>query len=118
MCVGPGPKYKLRTLVGYEEHCLSRHRGPAYTIRPRTELHKRSIGPGPQYDVSRLTKYGADNPPAYTIAAREPFRCRYIYSNTFPEDMKYALLNVNILKTVPFVINIKHELKIFKLFLY
>ncbi|XP_034192207.1 ciliary microtubule associated protein 1B-like [Osmia lignaria lignaria] len=76
MIKGPGPKYKLRTLVGYEEHCLSRKRGPAYTIRPRTELHMRSIGPGPQYNVSKLTKYGVDKPPAYTIAPREPFRLR------------------------------------------
>ncbi|XP_050592578.1 outer dense fiber protein 3-like [Bombus affinis] len=74
MIKGPAPIYKLQTLVGYEGHCLSRPRGPAYTIRPRTKLHVPSIGPGPQYNVSKLTIYGADNPPAYTIVGREPFK--------------------------------------------
>ncbi|XP_076681868.1 ciliary microtubule associated protein 1A-like isoform X2 [Andrena cerasifolii] len=73
---GPGPVYKLRPLVGYEDHCPSRHRNPAYSMRHRTPIYIPSVGPGPQYDVSRLTNFGVDNPPAYTIACREPFKLR------------------------------------------
>ncbi|XP_076390916.1 ciliary microtubule associated protein 1A-like [Megachile rotundata] len=76
MLKGPGPIYKLRTLVGYEDHCPSRTRGPAYTIRPFTQFHIEHIGPGPQYNVSRWTNYGPDNPPAYSMAFREPYRLR------------------------------------------
>lgn len=81
MCVGPAPIYKLQTLVGYEGHCLSRPRGPAYTIRPRTEIQIPSIGPGPQYNISKLTNYGIDSSPAYTIAGREPFKSKYIFKS-------------------------------------
>ncbi|XP_054016571.1 outer dense fiber protein 3-like [Hylaeus anthracinus] len=70
---GPGPVYKLRPLVGYEHHCPSRRRNPAYSIRHRTDIHIPSVGPGPRYNVSKLTNYGLDNPPAFTIASRKPF---------------------------------------------
>lgn len=80
--IGPGPVYKLRPLVGYEDHCPSRHRNPAYSMRHRTPIYIPSVGPGPQYDVSRLTNYGPDNPPAYTIACREPFKCEYAFCNS------------------------------------
>ena len=53
---------------------MSRPRGPAYTIRPQTKIHIPSFGPGPQYNVSKLTNYGTDSPPAYTIASRKPFK--------------------------------------------
>lgn len=76
MIKGPAPIYKLQTLVGYEGHCLSKHRGPAYTMRPRTELKLESVGPGPGYNVSKLTNYGVDKPPAFSISGREPFRVR------------------------------------------
>ncbi|KOC60322.1 Outer dense fiber protein 3, partial [Habropoda laboriosa] len=71
---GPAPVYKLRTLVGYEGHCLSRR--PAYTMRPRTEIRVQSIGPGPRYNISKLSNYGVDSLPAYTIAGRAPFKVR------------------------------------------
>ncbi|CAK9811162.1 Outer dense fiber protein 3 [Anthophora plagiata] len=74
MIKGPAPKYKLRTLIGYDGHCLSRKRGPAYSIKPRIETRIRSIGPGPRYNVSKLTNYGVDSLPAFTIAGREPFK--------------------------------------------
>lgn len=76
--IGPGPVYKLRPLVGYEDHCPSRHRNPAYSIRRRTSINVRNIGPGPRYNVSRLTNYGADTGPAYTIAGKEPFKCEHV----------------------------------------
>ncbi|XP_076645011.1 ciliary microtubule associated protein 1A [Halictus rubicundus] len=76
MVKGPGPVYELRTLVGYDGHCLSRRRGPAYSMRYRTQIVVPSVGPGPRYNVAKLTNYGLDNSPAYTIAGREVFRVR------------------------------------------
>ncbi|KZC12069.1 PREDICTED: outer dense fiber protein 3-B-like [Dufourea novaeangliae] len=76
MIKGPGPVYKLRTVVGYEGHCLSRHRNPAYTMRCRAKLTMPRGGPGPQYNVSKLTNYGEDKSPAFTISGREVYRIR------------------------------------------
>ncbi|XP_070159711.1 ciliary microtubule associated protein 1A [Polyergus mexicanus] len=52
--VSPGPKYQLKTLVGYKNHCISRYRMPAYTFGG---IH-RSIfevvdGPGPKYMIEK-----------------------------------------------------------------
>ncbi|KAF7993089.1 hypothetical protein HCN44_005870 [Aphidius gifuensis] len=47
---GPGPVYKLKPVVGYDDHCHSKLRNPAYTIlgkRPAFELAQ--DGPGPIY---------------------------------------------------------------------
>ncbi|KAG5310549.1 ODF3A protein, partial [Acromyrmex insinuator] len=68
---GPGPVYKLPTLVGYNGHDPSRYRNPAYSIRARTDIKASVIGPGPHYNVRNLTKSGSDNPPAYTIRGRK-----------------------------------------------
>ncbi|CAL7950917.1 unnamed protein product [Xylocopa violacea] len=46
---GPGPKYKLKTLVGYEEHCISKYRNPAYTFGIRHPSLQPCVGPGPKY---------------------------------------------------------------------
>ncbi|XP_033333972.1 uncharacterized protein LOC117224881 [Megalopta genalis] len=46
---GPGPKYLLKTLVGYKEHCLSKYRNPAYTFGARFLRLKKCDGPGPKY---------------------------------------------------------------------
>lgn len=75
MNTGPGPVYKLPTLVGYSGHDPSRHRNPAYSIRPRTDIKTYVRGPGPHYDVRNLTKSGLDNPPAYTIRGKEAWSC-------------------------------------------
>ncbi|CAL7950915.1 unnamed protein product [Xylocopa violacea] len=87
MIKGPAPIYKLQTLVGYEGHCLSRQRGPAYTIRPRTQIRIESIGPGPRYNVSKLTNYGVDRSPGYTIAGREEFKGSHIYIVIFDSQV-------------------------------
>ncbi|KAL6254230.1 hypothetical protein P5V15_014848 [Pogonomyrmex californicus] len=71
---GPGPVYKLPTLIGYSNHDPSRHRNPAYSIRARTDLTKPFIGPGPRYNIRHLTKFGTDNPPAYTIRGRRTWK--------------------------------------------
>ncbi|XP_032686209.1 outer dense fiber protein 3-like isoform X2 [Odontomachus brunneus] len=45
----PGPKYKLKTLVGYEGHCISTFRNPAYTFGKRVKHSYETVGPGPKY---------------------------------------------------------------------
>ncbi|XP_011493945.1 PREDICTED: outer dense fiber protein 3-like [Ceratosolen solmsi marchali] len=47
--VSPGPKYGLKTVVGYNNHCVSKNRNPAYTI-PKAKLKDAiCLGPGPKY---------------------------------------------------------------------
>ncbi|XP_011331799.1 outer dense fiber protein 3-B [Ooceraea biroi] len=76
MVRGPGPVYKLPTLVGYHDHDPSRRRNPAYSMRPRTDTRTYLLGPGPRYDTRNLTKSGRHNSPAYTIRGREAWRLR------------------------------------------
>ncbi|XP_031834089.2 ciliary microtubule associated protein 1B [Nomia melanderi] len=45
-------------------------------MRFGTKLVVPSVGPGPQYNVAKLTNYGVDNAPAYTISGRKPFKVR------------------------------------------
>ncbi|XP_046821729.1 outer dense fiber protein 3-like [Vespa crabro] len=45
----PGPKYKLKTLVGHEDHCISKYRNPAYTFGIRRMPEDTCKGPGPKY---------------------------------------------------------------------
>ncbi|EFN76769.1 outer dense fiber protein 3 [Harpegnathos saltator] len=73
---GPGPVYKLPTLTGYTGHDPSRHRNPAYTIRPKISSGLYLMGPGPRYNVSKLTKFGQDRSPAYSIKGRETMKLR------------------------------------------
>ncbi|XP_043790277.1 outer dense fiber protein 3-B-like [Apis laboriosa] len=54
----PGPKYKLKTLVGYKEHCLSRHRNPAYTFGIRHHVFEECLSPGPKYILDRPKRNG------------------------------------------------------------
>ncbi|OXU20267.1 hypothetical protein TSAR_015197 [Trichomalopsis sarcophagae] len=45
----PGPKYKLKSLVGYDDHCHSKYRNPAYTIGKKQKAKEICLGPGPKY---------------------------------------------------------------------
>ncbi|XP_011879163.1 PREDICTED: outer dense fiber protein 3B-like [Vollenhovia emeryi] len=45
----PGPKYQLKALVGYRDHCISRYRNPAYTIGGHRVVFKVTESPGPIY---------------------------------------------------------------------
>ncbi|XP_020300675.1 outer dense fiber protein 3-like [Pseudomyrmex gracilis] len=74
MIKGPGPIYKLPTLVGYTGHDPSRHRNPSYSIRARREVKMYVAGPAPHYNVRNLTKTGRYNPPAYTIREKKHWR--------------------------------------------
>ncbi|CAB0039819.1 unnamed protein product [Trichogramma brassicae] len=43
----PGPKYNLRAVVGYKDHCHSKWREPAYTIGQIVPARRSCVGPGP-----------------------------------------------------------------------
>lgn len=75
---GPGPVYKLPTLIGYRDHDPSRHRNPAYSMQARTGIKTYAIGPGPHYNIRNLTKSGSDRPPAYTITDRKILKCEHM----------------------------------------
>lgn len=53
---GPGPKYQLKTLVGYKEHCLSKYRNPSYTFGHRRPGLRKCEVPGPKYVLPTLFK--------------------------------------------------------------
>jgi len=47
----PGPKYRLKTLVGHKDHCISRYRNPAYTFGGRRVIFEVAKSPGPKYMI-------------------------------------------------------------------
>ncbi|CAK9823807.1 Outer dense fiber protein 3-B [Anthophora retusa] len=55
---GPGPKYVLKTLVGYQDHCASKYRNPAYTFGKRIPGAKPCLGPGPKYLLTQPIRGG------------------------------------------------------------
>lgn len=50
---GPGPKYKLKTLVGYKNHCISKYRNPAYTFGGCRLIFEVPDSPGPKYMIEK-----------------------------------------------------------------
>ncbi|XP_015122410.1 outer dense fiber protein 3 [Diachasma alloeum] len=47
---GPGPRYKLKPLVGYDDHCFSKYRNPAFSILGKSlKGYIAADGPGPKY---------------------------------------------------------------------
>ncbi|XP_014216121.1 outer dense fiber protein 3-like protein 2 [Copidosoma floridanum] len=58
----PGPKYNLRPVVGYDLHCHSKPRYPAYTIGKIQKIKVPCVGPGPNKYFPKLPKI-----PGYSI---------------------------------------------------
>ncbi|KAJ8679152.1 hypothetical protein QAD02_014939 [Eretmocerus hayati] len=83
---GPGPKYKLGTLIGFDDHDPTKHREPAYTMKFRHKPKLRSTGPGPYPVNNRLTHRGLEIPPAYTMVFKHKTR----YMATTPGPAAYA----------------------------
>ncbi|KAK5648542.1 hypothetical protein RI129_003434 [Pyrocoelia pectoralis] len=66
---GPGPgAYMLPTTIGFDKHDISRYRNPQYTMRPRCGGGGKPFGPGPQYTIETVTRYGKVTPPCYTLS--------------------------------------------------
>ncbi|XP_071653216.1 ciliary microtubule associated protein 1B [Temnothorax longispinosus] len=56
--ITPGPKYQLKTLVGYRDHCISRYRNPAYTFGGRRAIFEVAESPGPKYMIEERRPKG------------------------------------------------------------
>ncbi|KAI4504197.1 hypothetical protein M0802_000668 [Mischocyttarus mexicanus] len=54
----PGPKYKLKTLVGHKNHCISKYRNPAFTFGLRETSEDSCRSPGPKYMLPGLEPNG------------------------------------------------------------
>ncbi|KAK2576858.1 hypothetical protein KPH14_005490 [Odynerus spinipes] len=54
----PGPKYKLKTLVGYKQHCISKDRGPAYSFGLNRFPQPLCRSPGPIYMLPGIKPNG------------------------------------------------------------
>lgn len=65
--IGPGPRYMLKTLIGFDDHDPSRFRYPAYSMRIRPKAKLVSTGPGPYPVPGNFTRHGPEIPPAYTM---------------------------------------------------
>ncbi|XP_046998318.1 outer dense fiber protein 3-like protein 1 [Schistocerca americana] len=69
---GPAPNaYGLPPLVGYDNHDVTKHRMPAYTMRKALKRAVWRLGPGPKYAFQRnLTRYGPNGTPQYSMAKK------------------------------------------------
>ncbi|XP_014481169.1 PREDICTED: outer dense fiber protein 3-like [Dinoponera quadriceps] len=91
MCgvIVPGPKYKLKTLVGYKGHCISKFRNPAYTLGEYMMQRYETISPGPKY------KFKERRRPGYTFgmaAVRDDTTIGPGPKYKFPRDRGIAFL--------------------------
>ncbi|XP_017892830.1 outer dense fiber protein 3-like [Ceratina calcarata] len=76
----PGPKYLLKPLVGYKDHCLSKERGPAFSLYPPFRLLEKCRTPGPSHYYELPLKGG------YTFGHRS-----YYSDATCSPGPKYVL---------------------------
>ncbi|XP_014216148.1 outer dense fiber protein 3-like [Copidosoma floridanum] len=67
---GPGPKYMLKTLTGFDDHDPSKRRYPAYSLKFRGKKKIALTGPGPYPVTGKMTHHGLESSPAYTIASK------------------------------------------------
>ena len=71
MFKSPGPCHNLRSVVGYEEHCLSKRRLPAYSFRTKGKGFSDDCSPGPKYALEKgFTRTGPDGSTKVTISGR------------------------------------------------
>ena len=67
----------LPPTVGYDHHDVSRYRNPQYSMGIRLGSCAKNIGPGPKYELSKVTKYGKVSPPAYSMSFRHKELSRF-----------------------------------------
>lgn len=68
---GPGPAaYGVKTTVGRTNRLPTVVAEPAYTVKPRLEVHDATDSPGPVYNLARLTRHGKAEAPRYSMAAK------------------------------------------------
>ncbi|XP_008210682.1 outer dense fiber protein 3-like isoform X1 [Nasonia vitripennis] len=83
---GPGPRYKLKSLTGYEDHDPSRRRSPAFSMKFRPKTKLQCTGPGPYSITHHMTNRGLEVPAAYSMA----FRPHKKYEDSVPGPGAYA----------------------------
>ncbi|XP_050446454.1 outer dense fiber protein 3-like isoform X2 [Cataglyphis hispanica] len=70
--ISPGPKYQLKTVVGYKNHCISKYRNPAYTFGGKYRFFFEELdGPGPKYMIEKRKHKGFTF--GYALKRREIF---------------------------------------------
>lgn len=64
-------------LTGYENHDVTRYRNPEYSfgLRPPLSFTK-PYGPGPQYKLCKMTRFGKATEPEYTMAPKLPIKSK------------------------------------------
>ncbi|KAL1132327.1 hypothetical protein AAG570_010283 [Ranatra chinensis] len=62
---GPGPKYMLGSLLGYENHDVTKTRYPSYTIGPKLGTARSVPTPGPKYAFDKIYRTGKYSSPAW-----------------------------------------------------
>ena len=68
---GPGPAaYYLPGSTGYIGHDYTKHKKAAYSFGSRTWKNQQSLGPGPKYRITDVTRFGLEGTPKYTLKSR------------------------------------------------
>lgn len=68
---GPGPAaYQLPGSTGYIGHDYTKHKKAAYSFGSRTWKNQQSLGPGPKYRITDVTRFGVEGTPKYTLKSR------------------------------------------------
>ncbi|XP_061869843.1 ciliary microtubule associated protein 1A-like [Colius striatus] len=67
----PGPKYSLPGTTGCQDHCITKAKAPAYTMRGAKAPAPQSCSPGPAYYIpASITRNGKYVAPAQHICGR------------------------------------------------
>jgi hypothetical protein len=84
---GPGPVYMLNGVTGYNDHCNTKRRLPAYSMAGRGKQFSDECSPGPKYAIEPgMTRTGADGAPKVGISGRH----KDLTSYTTPSPAAYG----------------------------
>ncbi|TRY62328.1 hypothetical protein DNTS_025866 [Danionella cerebrum] len=79
---GPGPgRYILPPAIGFVGHDFTKSTSPAYSFHGKmsNNIHSIDCSPGPKYHIdAKLTRFGRDGTPAYSIHRRMETRGRLL----------------------------------------
>lgn len=88
---GPGPAaYGVKTTVGWRDRMPNIVAGPAYTIKQKLKVDDETEGPGPVYNLARLTRHGKQDAPKFSIGLNLP----EIPDSASPGPAAYMVKNV------------------------
>jgi hypothetical protein len=85
---GPGPVYALHGVTGYNDHCTTKRRLPAYSMAGRGKEFSDDCSPGPKYAIEKgYTRNGPDGTPKVGISGRN----KDLTSFQTPSPDKYSV---------------------------